>query len=294
MRVGFVCTNYNNASYTRAAIASLRDGSRWEDVRVIVVDNKSGAGDVAELEAMRGEFPEVELILNPENIGYFPGLNVGIQHLRAKFPEVEHVVIGNNDLVFPGTFIETLQRHREVLDTWAVIAPDLVTLDGVHQNPHVVHPIGRLRKLIWDLHFASYRSAVLILRTARITRRFTVRPELTPKNELFKTSGPIRMGFGAAYVLGPVFFRHFSRLCAPTFMMQEEFFLSEQLNSIGQLPYYDSRFVIYHHDHATTDRLPGRLHWQISRDAHRVYKHYLAMSPQEQARFIAAGSRSTE
>lgn len=291
MKVGFVCTNYNNSSLTANAVASLLASRRREDVRIVVVDNKSSDKDIAALQALARQFPEVELVLNPENVGYFPGLNIGIQHLRRTFPEIEHMVIGNNDLVFPETFVEAVQSHRDVFDRWAVVAPDLVTLDGVHQNPHVVHPISPIRKLIWDLHFLSYASALLILQSARITKNFTARPERMPRSELFKTPGPITMGYGACYLLGPVFFRHFSKLCAPTFMMEEEFFLSEQLLSIGQMPYYDTRFVITHHDHASMDQLPGRRHWQISRDAHRVYKYYLALSPGDQAAFIASGSR---
>jgi hypothetical protein len=73
-------------------------------------------------------------------------------------------------------------------------------------------------------------------------------------------------------------------------MMQEEFFLSEQLKSIGQVPYYDTRFVITHHDHAATDQVPGRHYWRISRDAYRVNKRYLALSPVERAEFIASAS----
>jgi hypothetical protein len=237
------------------------------------------------------EFPGVELVLNAANVGYFPSLNVGIRHLRTKCPDVEHLVVGNNDLVFPEHFVETVQRHGDVFDTWAVVAPDLVTLDGVHQNPHVLHPISRARKLIWDLYFHSYGAAVLIRHTARITRRFTVRDERMPDSELYKTPGRIEMGVGACYLLGPVFLSHFSRLWAPTFMMQEEFFLCEQLKVIGQMTYYDPRFVVIHHDHVTTDRLPGRRHWKISQNAHRVCKRYLGMSSAEQLGLITAGSR---
>jgi GT2 family glycosyltransferase len=287
MKIGFVCTNYNNSSYTREAITSLRAGSRWEDVQVVVVDNRSNEGDVAALKAMGRDFPGVELIFNPENVGYFPGLNIGIRHLRRTFPGIDHVVVGNNDLVFPPTFVETVQRHREVFDQWAVVAPDLVTLDGVHQNPHVVHPFGAFRRFIWDIHYFSYPTALLVLRAAKVVGSLMVRPERAPTSELFKQPGPIMIGFGACYLLGPRFFQHFSGLCAPTFLMVEEWFLSEQLKLIGQMPYYDPRFVIMHHDHATTDKLPGRRHWQLSRDGYRVYKRYLAMTHDEQGRFLA-------
>ena len=293
MKVGYVCTNFNNSSYTQAAIESLRAGSRWEDVRVVVVDNRSNEGDIAALKAMGRDFPEVELIFSPENVGYFPGLNIGIQHLRRCFPEIDHVVIGNNDLVFPPMFIEVMQRHRGVFDRWAVVAPDLVTPDGVHQNPHVLYEFGAFRKFFWGLHYFSYPTALLVLRAARLAGNIVVRRERAPTSKLYKDPGPILMGIGACYLLGPIFFRHFTRLCAPTFLMAEEAFLSEQLKTIGQMPYYDPRFVITHLDHATMQKLPGRRLWQMARDGYRVYRRYLGMSSDEQARFIATHLRDT-
>ena len=293
MRVGYVCTNYNNSSYTRDAIASLHSGNRGSDVRVVVVDNKSQDEDLAKLREIPREFPGVELILNQDNVGYFPGLNIGITHLRTRFPDIEHLAVGNNDLVFPEDFVETVERHRDVLDTWAVVAPDLVTPEGVHQNPHVLHPISRVRKLVWDTYFLSYGTAVLIGRIANATRRFTARQEKAPDSQLYRTAGPIQMGYGACYLLGPMFFRHFDGLCALTFLMQEEFFLSEQLKCIGQMTYYDPRFVVQHVGHATMGRLTSRRHWGISRDAYQTCKCYLGLSREERCRLIAARSPGT-
>jgi glycosyltransferase involved in cell wall biosynthesis len=289
--VGFVCTNYNGSDYTRAALASLLDAPRGRDVRVVVVDNRSSPEDVAALQQVARSYDGVELVLNPENVGYFPGLNIGIHRLRASFPDIEHVIVGNNDLVFPGDLVDRIEGLRPLLDTWAVVAPDLVTPDGLHQNPHVVAPIGRVRKLVWDVYHASYWAARLILKVARLTSGLTVRPERAPDSPLFRVAGPIEMGLGACYVLGPVFFRHFEQLCAPTLLMQEEFFLAEQLASIGQKTYYEPRLVVQHRDHGTMHRLPGREYWRISRQAHHVYKRYLTMSPEERGRFIETASR---
>jgi GT2 family glycosyltransferase len=287
MKIGYVCTNYNNSSFTRGAIASLKNGPRGTDVRVVVVDNQSRAEDVAQLRALAAEFADVELVLNPDNAGYFPGLNIGIRRMRERWPDAGILAVGNNDLVFPPDFVDTVERHRDVLGTWAVVAPDLVTFDGVHQNPHVLHPISPLRKLTWDLYYVSYGTAQLIKRAARLTRRFTIRAENDTASELYTRPGPIEQGYGACYLIGPTFFRHFARFCAPTFMMHEEFFLFEQLKVIGQLTYFDPRFVVRHHGHATTDLLPGRRQWAIARDAHLVYKRYLRLSPDAQRRLIA-------
>jgi GT2 family glycosyltransferase len=287
MKVGFVFTNYNNSSYTRAAVQSLHAGSRWSDTRIVVVDNQSQASDIESLKQIARDYPDIQLVLNPENVGYFRGLNVGIRHLRASCPEIDCVVVGNNDLTFPNDFVQRLQENRPLFERWPVVAPDLVTPTGVHQNPHVLHPISGLRKFVWNLYFLSYSLSIIIRYAAWVTRRYTGRKENSSASELYKVSGPIEQGYGACYILGPQFFRHFTTLCAPSFLMQEEYFLSEQLKTIGQTVFYDPRFVVQHHHHASMGKLPSRRHWMISRDAHRVYRRFVKMKPEERTRFIA-------
>lgn len=270
-RVGFVCTNYNNSRFTRAAIESLHAGSQWHDLRVVVVDNASEERDRAALVALQADYPEIEVVFNPENSGYFPGLNIGIARLRAVHPGIDLLVIGNNDLEFPADFVFQVAAARSLLDSWAVVAPDLVTPDGVHQNPHVRFAISRLRRAVWDLYFHSMAAASVVRLLASATRRLSVRPENAVGSQLHLTPGPIEQGYGACFLLGPKFFRHFDRLFAPTFLMQEEYFLYEQLLTIDQLTYYTPTVVVRHRGHATMGLVPGRRHWEISRDAHRIF-----------------------
>jgi GT2 family glycosyltransferase len=291
MKLGFVFTNYNNSACTRAAIASLRAANAWHDMRVVVVDNRSDPADAARLREIGEGHPEIALVFNPENVGYFPGLNIGIRRLRSLFPDVEHLVVGNNDLEFPTEFIDVVTRLRDHLLSWAVVSPDIVTPDGIHQNPHVFHAITRARKLLWDAYFLSYGAAIGIRLAATLTSRFTAREEKARNGQLHRAAGPIEQGYGACYLIGPLFLERFGALCAPTFLMQEEFFLSEQLKTIGQTMYYDPRIVVYHRGRGATSRLPSRRQWEISRDAHLLYKRYLSMGPDEQRRFISATSR---
>ena len=291
MKLGYVCTNFNNSLFTRAAIASLHAGGRGTDVHIVVVDNQSRQDDVAALRQVAAAYPNVELILQDENVGYFPGLNVGIRAMRRQHPEVEYLVVGNNDLEFPPDFLDQVDRYGQILEEWAVVAPDLVTPEGVHQNPHVLHPISRVRRTIWNVYYASYVGAAVIRRVAHLTRRLTARAENATGSELHRVAQPVEQGYGACYLLGPAFFRHFEAFSAPTFLMQEEFFLYEQLKRIGQLTYYDPRFVVGHAGHATMGKLPSRRHWSLARDAHRIYNRYRGMTTVEQNSFLAAAAR---
>ena len=289
-RVGYVCTNFNNSRFTRAAVETLHAGGRWDDVRVVVVDNCSNEDDRGALRSLQRDYPTVDVVFNPENSGYFSGLNAGVSRMRELHPEVGLLVVGNNDLEFPAGFVESVERAQGTLDTWAVVAPDLVTPEGVHQNPHVLHPISAHRRLVWDLYFLNLPAAALVRGAAALTRRFTVRPENAADSQLFRSPGPVEQGYGACYLLGSRFFRHFDRFYAPTFLMQEEFFLHEQLKLIDQLTYYDPSIVVRHRGHATMGTLSNRRNWEISRRAHMQYKAFGRLTVEARRQRIAAAT----
>ncbi|MGB7083105.1 MAG: glycosyltransferase, partial [Candidatus Acidiferrales bacterium] len=176
MTIGYVCTNYNNSSYTREAVCSLSKSDGYQ-FRVVVVDNHSDEGNVEALKALAKEFQEVELVLNTENVGYFRGLNLGIQQLRRSQPDIKIMAVGNNDLVFPADFADSVRRNLPTFEKYAVVSPDIVTLDGVHQNPHVISKISKFRKFVYDLHYANYYLAIAIRQLAKLSRGFTERPD---------------------------------------------------------------------------------------------------------------------
>ncbi len=270
MKIGFVCTNYNNSAYTREAVCSLL-GNEGDPFRIVVVDNNSDKENVNALKALASEFEHVDLILNKDNVGYFKGLNIGIRHLRSNQPDIQVMVVGNNDLVFPADFAESIRRNSSILEKYAVVSPDIVTLDGIHQNPHVISKIGKFREVIYNLYYTNYYIAVAIRQLAKASRSLTERPDQT-QHEIAQE---IYLGLGACYVLGPVFFRHFEELWAPTFLMHEEFFLSKQLRDKGLSIYYEPAIKVLHHFNGAMGALGGRRAWHAAREAHKIYRQYV-------------------
>lgn len=268
MTYGYICTNYNNSRFTREAVLSLAARNRFYSV---VVDNASRHESVAELQDFAAGRPDVELLLNDANLGYFRGLNAGIRRLREVRPDIDTMVIGNNDLVFPPDFADELDRNSDTFQQHAVVSPNITTLDGEPQNPHVIHGVSKMRELVYDLYFANYTLARMIRWAAGATRRFTRRADEF-QNEIAR---PIYQGHGSCYILTPVFFRHFAELWAPTFLMGEEFFLSKQLSDKGMQVYYEPSIHLQHHCHASIASLPSRKMWEIAREAHREYRKYV-------------------
>jgi GT2 family glycosyltransferase len=146
-----------------------------------------------------------------------------------------------------------------------------VTLDGEHQNPHVVKKISKSREVVYDLYYSNYLLARLILWMARATRSLTDRED----ERQYRTAQPIYQGHGSCYLIGPKFFEHFQELWAPTFLMGEEFFLSKQLSDKGMKTWYTPAIQVTHCCHGALGSLPSKKLWQFARDAHRVYRRYV-------------------
>lgn len=270
MKFGFVFTNYNNSQYTKDVIHSLSINKNFDDCFIVIVDNNSEADDLDNLKKININYPSVKIIFNVENCGYFKGLNIGIKYLRDKNPDIDFITIGNNDLYFSLDYLDAIIDKRNLFDKHPVVSPDLITLDGVHQNPHVIDKISKSREIIYDLYYSNYYLSVLIGYFAKITKRFTDRTD----EEQFEIAQTIHQGYGACYILGPLFFENFLLLWAPTFLMGEEFFLSKQLEQKGMKVYYEPSIKVNHHDHATMGKLPSKKLWNISKDSHKIYRKY--------------------
>lgn len=270
--MGFVFTNYNNTQYTEAIIKSIRETDAC-DCPIIIVDNASESVHVNRLVSFCDDYKEVSLIENEENIGYFRGLNAGLYFGRERFPTIQYWVIGNNDLTFPENFKTQVSNAQVVLESYPVISPNIFTLDGVPQNPHVISGISKFREFVYDLYHLNYYVALAIQKVATITKPFTDRSD----EQHHETAMEISQGYGACYILTPMFFENFDELWAPTFLMYEEFFLSLQLERQGLKTYYEPTIKVQHHWHATTSTLPKRLYWELSRKAHKEYRKYVRL-----------------
>jgi GT2 family glycosyltransferase len=270
MKIGYICTNYNNSAATTGAVESFVRATGGES-RIIVVDNCSEREDVGKLRHLEKHCAGVEVLAADENVGYFRGINLGLRRLRETEPSLSCVVVGNNDLIFPADFVRAIERCWMSIALNPVVSPDVTTLDGAHQNPHVVDRIRWWRELAYDIYHLDYRLAFVLLWLGRQTRFLTDRSDETHWRE----RRYIAQGHGSCYVLGPAFFHHFEELWAPTFLLGEEYFLSKQLRSRGFRVLYEPGISVQHQWHDATGALPGKLMWSYSRLAHREYRRHV-------------------
>jgi GT2 family glycosyltransferase len=113
-RVSVVINNWNRKGDLRDAITSVRKQT-YKNIEIIVSDNHSTDGSI---ETVRGEFPEVKLIVMPNsNYGGVETCNIGLASATG-----EYVVMMDNDALLEKNWIEEAIKEFENDNRLAVLA----------------------------------------------------------------------------------------------------------------------------------------------------------------------------
>ncbi len=130
--LGIVIVNWNTSDYLQKCLETVFASEGDFTYTVVVVDNDS-EDDSAEM--VRKQFPQAELIVTEENIGYPRGNNVGLRHLGY---DDEHVAISapryalllNPDTELPPTALYDMIQFMDSRPDVGVAGPKLVLTDG--------------------------------------------------------------------------------------------------------------------------------------------------------------------
>jgi len=236
----FITVVYNNFEDTEKFCESLRvqDRSTQFSLKCVIVDNSTDSVTSAKLASLAQTYQFVSVLRPDKNVGYFGGLNYALE--RCDCSKCSCVVVCNNDLEFAVDFCKSFIETKLSNDTF-VVCPNVMTLDGFPQNPHVLRPLSRIAKLRIDLYYSHYYVAALLKITKRAILRTT--PHGFWRNKP-TSSCFVHMGIGACYLLLPQFFAHFAKLHYPFFLYGEEAFLSAQVHAGGGRLYYCSTLNI--------------------------------------------------
>jgi GT2 family glycosyltransferase len=264
-----MCVSFNNTVYTAKLLKSLESQngqSRLVSVECVVIDNSTSTEDAAICERVTAQYPFATYIRSPRNLGYFGGLNHGLE--RSNHHDIAYTVVCNNDLQFAAEFCETLCTKQYDPCVFA-ICPDVVTADGVHQNPHILNRIGWFRRFQFDLYFSHYymsRLLIAILRIIRPNRSSPPQPQ---------SSCEVHMGVGACYVLTPEFFRQFKTLRYFFFLYGEEAYIADQIHSAGGSLLFDPDLRVDHAESAALSKVPNRTAYEYARKGYPDYRRLL-------------------
>jgi GT2 family glycosyltransferase len=157
-KVALVIPVYNRRETTLQALRSLsRVDKTGLDTRVYVVDDGSTDGTS---NAVRQDFPEVELIAGDGTLHYAGGTNRGIQAALDWQPD--YVITMNDDSIFHDQFLQRLVKTAR--DNPRSIVGALLLL---WDQPHKVFQVGQVwRTLYGGWHIPQHLTAFNIPQTA--------------------------------------------------------------------------------------------------------------------------------
>lgn len=268
-KIVFVCVDYNGYQYTKQLFASLeKQSGRNKDflIHCVVVDNSTDKENSEKLRECVNELNWAVYLKPQKNTGYFGGLNIGIESLDIG--EWDFLVICNNDLDFDADFCGKLISTCYP-DNIFSICPDVITFDGLHQNPHLHHRIGALRRLQFDIYYFHYFFAFALISVLKVVRPVKFSPPQP------NCAHEVHMGIGACYVLTRAFLGRFSKLIYPHFLYGEEAFFSDQIHSAGGILWYDPNLVVHHAESASTSKIPKRVAYEFARQGYSDYRKML-------------------
>lgn len=160
MKVSIVCVNYNSADFT---IAMTNSTLLFKDYinEFIVVDNCSKEDDYNKCKDYIDNIKDdkYRVVRSETNLGYFGGLNYGMEKLNVKS---DYVIVGNNDLIFDAQFFTQLDTVKIDADVYA-IAPYIETIDGIVQNPHFDSKLSKFKIFTYDIYFTNYYIGQVLL-----------------------------------------------------------------------------------------------------------------------------------
>ncbi len=128
--LGVVILNWNTRDLLRNCLNTALASTGGLKYRACVVDNASTDGSA---EMVRAEFPSVELVESPANVGYAAGNNLGLRVLGfetdpARAPR--HALLLNPDTEVPETALSGLVGYLDAHSQVGCVGPRLVLPDG--------------------------------------------------------------------------------------------------------------------------------------------------------------------
>ena len=270
MKIAAIILNYNSAKDTMKCLKFLCTqefkmrneelGMRIDvalvnsaiDLRLIVVDNNSSE----DLQLTINSQQSTEFIYAEENRGYSAGNNIGLR--RATEIGVKYALVINPDMElvdvnYMAKLVEVMERDEDIV----VAATDIVTPEGIHQNPML--PDGD-----WRSSFGWIKE---IFSRKQLTDTYSFIDNYKESHECAKVSG-------CCLLLRMSFVEQIGYFDEYPFLYCEEAILARQVEMAGKKMYYlvDVQAIHRHIKSEKGDPVKRFKHWQRSRIY--FYKRY--------------------
>jgi N-acetylglucosaminyl-diphospho-decaprenol L-rhamnosyltransferase len=249
-----VIVSYRSREMVRGSLDSLRAHPPSCPMKVVVVDNDSRDGTA---ELIASEYPEVELIAAPENLGFSAATNLG-----ARRGEAPYLLALNPDTAVTAGALDAVIAVLEARPQVAVVGPRLELPDGSLDHagkrsfPTPLSALG---------HFSG------------LGRRSTASGRLAAYRAPDVDSGPVDAVNGAFMLMRRSVFEAAGGFDEDYWMYMEDLDLSYRLAQEGWQSWYEPAATVMHIKGGTVGgERSARLNWHFHRGMYLFYRHHYA------------------
>jgi hypothetical protein len=132
MDLSFIIVNWNAKKYLLQCIGSIIDSHPSFSYEIIVVDNASSDGSP---EMVKGQFPDVLVVCNNNNLGFARANNIGIRKAQGKF-----LCLVNSDVVVSKGCLEKMIAFMQSQPLIGMMGPQVIGINGAVQRSCMKHP----------------------------------------------------------------------------------------------------------------------------------------------------------
>lgn len=243
--LSIIIVSWNTREYLAGCLHSIEKNAPEFPLEVIVVDSASGDGTP---DMLRSEFPAVRAALQPENVGFVGGNNIGFALARGQF-----LLMLNPDTEVHGDALGILVRYLEANPTVGIAGPRTLNSDGSVQSTRRHFPtlLTGIFESTWLQPFAP---------RGVLDRYYAA--ELTDDD-----TGPVDWVQGSALLFRRAVYEQIGGLDSSFVMYSEETDFCKRARDAGWSVAYVGAATVTHHGGKSTSQAstPTQIHFQQSK-----------------------------
>ncbi len=270
----FSILHYQAFEMTCECVEALMCLETEQDVKIsiVIVDNNSPNESGQALKEKYASTENIYVIEAHSNLGFAKGNNLGYDYAKHNLNPTLIVVINNDVIIDQCDFLDVLICKTGKTD---VLAPDIVNLHGIHQNPMRQEPMSD-KEINLLLLYGTINKA--IMRVPVVSRIFLSIIKLVrnkkneEKNESWKSEQSDIVPHGSAVVFCEKYIANEDNAFIPdTFMFCEEDILYDYLKEKGYKILYTPTLRVTHYEDVSTDiSLKNEIEKRIFMFSHKV------------------------
>lgn len=249
MVYSFVVLHYMATKDTIECINSIKDNIFVQDgdkKYIIIVDNGSPNSSFEELNTIFENYEDIILIKSNENLGFARGNNIGFIYAKNTLKSDFIIMINNDTIVSQNNFLQQINKLYKKYD-FAVLGPDILTIDGIHQNPFLP-----CEWTINKLRLARFKQRIKYCLTVLHLDELFLKKYKHQRKKVIKEDVIGANLHGACLIFSKKYIDIFDGLCDKTFLYMEEEILSLYLRHYKLISVYSPTLIIYHKEDIAT------------------------------------------